>query len=76
MVLIEELKAAEVMVQMDCLRSSLQLKIFSELIEAPGNISGANKYIEEIHARAGALNAFIDIEMGSKGAWFLLEVRT
>jgi ligand-binding sensor domain-containing protein len=73
--LIEELKAPETSIQIDYVRSQLQLSIFSHHVKLQDAGNTGMKMIEEMKKRAASVTALLEFQSDEKGTGIILVVK-
>ena len=74
--LIEELKAPQTSIQIDYLRSQLQLSIFSHNVRLQDAGNPGVKIVEEMKKHATSISAALEFQSDEKGTGIILAVRT
>ena len=73
--LVEELKAPQTSIQLDYLKSQLQLNVFAYQVRLPDQNNQVIKIIEEMKTRAAAIMASLEIQSDEKGTAIILAVK-
>jgi ligand-binding sensor domain-containing protein len=74
--LIEELKAPQTSIQIDYVRSQLQITIFSHHVKMQDLSNQGTKIIEEMKKRAASISALLEFQSDEKGTGIILVVKT
>jgi ligand-binding sensor domain-containing protein len=72
---VEELKSPQTSIQLDYLRSQLQMNIFSKHVRLGDNNNQVIRIIEEMKQRADSIDALLEIHSDEKGTAVILAVK-